>query len=330
MEKYPVISEKDKLQLSQFFCGIFRKKYEECKSGKVNIRIPQSLHLYETHVGMAYHFKPEMFIQTGGYTEFHCPDKIFETRDSEICIMPKGVPHGEVAYDSGKDFENVVVCFYSHTITVHLARMGECNKPEAKEIFFFKSDYYDDLLALLNRCAALSHTNLKMAKEAIQSLLSGFFALLINMFEVDMENHTVESQRIYQCRWLIRNHFKDSELSVGWLANNLACSSNYLSKIFHEEIGVKITTYITDIRLRNALDVLRTTSLSVKEISNVCGFRDPNYFSRIFKQNYGKTPLEYRNELDVFRNESKPKVVYSDREEYHYGYDRENRLIKGE
>jgi len=330
MKTYPEHSQTNKERLVYYFLDLFKKEQLLCRREKVSFKVPQLNNLYESHPKTAYHFKPEVFIQTGGYTEFICPQEQVLLKESEICIMPKGVPHGEIACNSATAFENVVICFYSKTITIHLAKRDENGAPEATEILFFNSDYFDDFLSILNRCSSLYHSNLEMSGKALSALMAGFFALLLNMLEMDIEDPAAESQRIYRCRWLIRNHLRNNNLSVCWLAKALNCSSNYLSKQFRDETGSKITHYILNIRLRNALDLLKTTTLSVKEISTACGFSDPNYFSRIFKKSTGHTPQTYRNNLMKEKAERMPKVVYPDHVEFHYGYDRDHQLIQGE
>lgn len=245
--------------------------------------------------------------------------------------MPRGVPHGEVAKAGSHPFENIVICLYNKTVTIHVAHEGPDKQPLASNIFFFKSEYFQDFVHLLNRSTALYHTPLCASKTGVKGILMAFFSLLLNMLESDLEDSNPESQRVHQCQWMIRNQLNNPELSVQWLADNLDCTANYLSKIFHDEVEEKITAYITRKRLSNTIDLLGTTTLSVKEISFACGFRDPNYFSRVFKQNMNSTPQEYRHKLllENQKPEKRPKVVYADHEENHFGFDQDNHLISG-
>ena len=52
--------------------------------------------------------------------------------------------------------------------------------------------------------------------------------------------------------------------------------------------------YLTKIRLHHALSLLSCTTLPVSEVAFRTGFARPNYFSRVFREAIGKTPLEYR------------------------------------
>jgi AraC-like DNA-binding protein len=48
------------------------------------------------------------------------------------------------------------------------------------------------------------------------------------------------------------------------------------------------------VRLKRAADLLEETDESIQEIAYSCGFREPNYFSRVFRKKYGRSPREFR------------------------------------
>ena len=140
------------------------------------------------------------------------------------------------------------------------------------------------------------------------------------MEEQDTSRYS-ETERIFRCQWLIRNNLQDSDLGVESLAAELRCSPSHLSKLFHRETGERIVEYMTRIRLVNAVDAVRLTSLSVKEIAAACGFNDPNYFTRVFRKTTGRSPVQYRAELHhlASRLEREPKTVFFDHEEHDFG-----------
>jgi hypothetical protein len=105
----------------RIFAEAFRSQVAALESGRAKVRIPQARELYVARPGMGYHFKPELFVQRGGETAFTFPDETFTLLPGEVCVMPPGVPHGEVAHRSAADFENVVVCFYNETVAIHVA-----------------------------------------------------------------------------------------------------------------------------------------------------------------------------------------------------------------
>ena len=98
-------------------------------------------------------------------------------------------------------------------------------------------------------------------------------------------------------------HFMEP-LSLESLANKYAVNKNYLSTRFHKEVGMTVTDYINLTRVRRSLKLLSSTSLSMQEIAERCGFSDANYYSRIFKKIHGTTPNEYRKSPQNAKNTS--------------------------
>ena len=91
-------------------------------------------------------------------------------------------------------------------------------------------------------------------------------------------------------------------LNLESLANKYAVNKNYLSTRFHKEVGMTVTDYINLTRVRRSLKLLSSTSLSMPEIAERCGFSDANYYTRTFKKIHGTTPNEYRKSLQIPRN----------------------------
>lgn len=61
-------------------------------------------------------------------------------------------------------------------------------------------------------------------------------------------------------------------------------SGRYLRYLFSQNLNITPVDYLNQIRVNKAFSLLKTSNLSVKEVSFQCGFRSPQYFSRIFKQ----------------------------------------------
>lgn len=84
------------------------------------------------------------------------------------------------------------------------------------------------------------------------------------------------------------------DLSLHTLADLQNLNASYLSALFHKETGKTLTDYVTAQRLDSAGKLLRTTQLQVQTIAQHCGINDSNYFSKLFKKQYGMTPLQFR------------------------------------
>lgn len=93
---------------------------------------------------------------------------------------------------------------------------------------------------------------------------------------------------------VIHNHLDDNNLSVDFIANELAISRMQLYRKIKEISEQTPTEYIRQIRLKQAEKLLKTTSKTVSEIMYDCGFNSKTYFYREFSKKYTYTPKEYR------------------------------------
>lgn len=98
-----------------------------------------------------------------------------------------------------------------------------------------------------------------------------------------------------QARALIQKHYHEP-LSLDDIAEALHISPYHLSHVFSAESGFTLSSYLTSIRMQRAAELLRTAKLSVSEIAVAVGYRDPQYFSRVFRSNFGTSPSAYRTQ----------------------------------
>ena len=85
-----------------------------------------------------------------------------------------------------------------------------------------------------------------------------------------------------------------SEIRIPALAAMEHLSTPRYNAKFKELMGISPTRYLLQLRMGNARDLLRNTDFSVKEIAAMCGYRDPYFFSRAFKEYTGLSPRDYR------------------------------------
>ena len=85
-----------------------------------------------------------------------------------------------------------------------------------------------------------------------------------------------------------------AELAPRALAQAQGLSLGYLSSLFHKEVGVTISEYIRERRMKHAAHLLSTTRLQIQTVAQHCGIMDVQYFSKTFKKEMGMTPKEYR------------------------------------
>lgn len=94
----------------------------------------------------------------------------------------------------------------------------------------------------------------------------------------------------------IRKHYREN-LNLSDLADKYHFNHSYLTKTFKKQKGISPLKLINSLRIEDAKELLKNEELSVREISEMLGFSNQHYFSRIFKEMAGQPPLEYRNTI---------------------------------
>ncbi len=84
-------------------------------------------------------------------------------------------------------------------------------------------------------------------------------------------------------------------ISLESVADTVNLNAVYFSKLFKMQFKTNFINYLTDIRISVAKEMLSNLSLNAKEIGEMVGYIDPNYFTKIFKKKVGMTPSDYRN-----------------------------------
>ena len=79
------------------------------------------------------------------------------------------------------------------------------------------------------------------------------------------------------------------------IANVAGVSESYLTQVFQQELGVTPWVYLTRYRIAHACQLLREKTDSITDIAITVGFDDPGYFSKVFRNEIGLSPREYRN-----------------------------------
>ncbi|RCX16835.1 two-component system response regulator YesN [Anaerobacterium chartisolvens] len=125
-------------------------------------------------------------------------------------------------------------------------------------------------------------------KELTENILNRVF---------EFRNTQVEKKydsTIYKAKEYIRNNFSNAGISLNSVASYVNVSPSHFSTIFSQETGETFIEYLTKVRVKKAVELLKTTSLKSSEIAYIIGYSDPHYFSYIFKKAMRITPKDFR------------------------------------
>ena len=156
----------------------------------------------------------------------------------------------------------------------------------------YKTQDYSALLTELYTVASSEDFVKDMIiNEKISSLLT---LLMAESWNPDTDTFRSNSKRNLSevKNYLTQNYTR--KITLDELADIFYINKFYLTRLFKEQFGVSINTYLLQTRITHAKHLLRFSDLSIEKISQECGMNDANYFSRMFKKVEGVTPGEYR------------------------------------
>ena len=151
---------------------------------------------------------------------------------------------------------------------------------------------YLDLIAQL-RATAASDDHIRDMR--INELLC---ALLTRLMQASWRpavrrSGTGGHSRIADVKAWLDSHYNE-KIALDDLAEHFYLNKFYLTRLFREQYGSTIVSYLLSLRISRAKELLRVTDLSVEEVGAQCGMPEANYFSRAFRKIEGVSPSEFR------------------------------------
>lgn len=113
-------------------------------------------------------------------------------------------------------------------------------------------------------------------QESYQSSMPDAFSDIINLIQKYIQEHL------------------DQDLSLTALSIKFHINPSYLSRLFHQTVGEPFSIYVTNRRIYYAKKMLKDSEYRIQEISKLVGFDNPNYFSKVFREQTGMTPKSFK------------------------------------
>ena len=120
--------------------------------------------------------------------------------------------------------------------------------------------------------------------------------LVTNMYDAENLVHQSKSRRIRKVCKFIEDNISH-KITLSDAAKLVSMSDSAFSHFFKKQTGISFITYVNNLRVAKACDLLANTALSASEICYDCGFNNKSNFIRLFHKRKNMTPIEYRNHI---------------------------------
>lgn len=223
-------------------------------------------------------------------------DKYYYPHRGQVFVVP---PDVEIHYycDDNEPWHYTWVSFTGTKAAYYLEKAGITMDHPVRDCYINPEEFcaYTEKI--------LKYHELTVANELIRnSLLYELFALLVHSQNQNLiDNHKpVEHDYLpdvyvnYAVEYI---HYNYAHIRVSDIADYIGITRSYLTHIFKQKLGVSPQEYLLNYRLDRSLRLLRSTNLSIQEISEKIGYENPLTFSKMFKNVYGSSPKNYRIQM---------------------------------
>lgn len=164
----------------------------------------------------------------------------------------------------------------------------------AVSFLYFSRDSYDDIDHLSDQVKEKIVKADRIGK--ISQLIDDTLGNIIRGKDADVK-FTPEVRKAIE--YLHQNYAMKNSLSE--ISHLVGFSTEYFSRIFSKETGINYVTYLNNLRMKRAVELLENSSLKVYEIAEQVGFSSLSYFSTTFKKKFGSNPYEYQMKKRTLR-----------------------------
>ncbi len=129
---------------------------------------------------------------------------------------------------------------------------------------------------------------------SVEDIGAWLSALLHRFIDYSFDfSHIKHSDVVFKVAEYVKNRFAE-KLSLDEIAEHVSLSKSYLSRIFKEETGESLSSYINKVRIDKAKLMLLDNGCPLVDVASLCGFEDQSYFTKVFKRLVGVSPKRYR------------------------------------
>jgi AraC-like DNA-binding protein len=211
------------------------------------------------------------------------------------------VSEGDLLISNRNEFHSGYSTQIPYMSNVIIFDMGDLSQELAKKNYVFQSVIRGDgvIHDLIQRIFAEAKGQESGYKQLCKALVTELFVYLCRNYvtemmpERDSAKRKKDLERLNAVLGYIEANY-NQRITVEQLADMVCLSEDRFGHLLREGVGQPPLQYINAMRLRKALNMLKTNQYTVTEVADAVGFRDYNHFGRLFRKQYGCTPNEIK------------------------------------
>ncbi len=185
--------------------------------------------------------------------------------------------------EANDEFQYMYISFTGECVQTMLEKLGISSK---KPVFYDFDNITEFWLKAIRR---VNPTNANILPESVLLYTLSFIS--------DGENQTFSQKNTENFTSTIVEyinlHYTDADISLKQIAGIFSYSQKYVSFLFKKITNVGFNDYVNHLRIQHALSLIDDSMTSITQISELCGYSDPLYFSKVFKKKLGVSPTIY-------------------------------------
>jgi len=136
--------------------------------------------------------------------------------------------------------------------------------------------------------------NMLQSMDQLKKFLEDTMMVIIDCLQNSVSNK--KRKVIEKALEYIENHYNEP-ITMNDVARKLYLNATYFCKMFKDEMGESFTKYLMRLRIQKAIEFMNDPTLKIYEIAEKVGYSDVQYFTKIFKNFHGVTPMQYREKI---------------------------------
>ena len=244
---------------------------------------------------MHHHNAFELYYIIKGEREYFIEDEFFKLGTGELVVIPQNLLHRT----DGKGASRFLIYFsMDYLKKFFTSEMIDCLAIHRPFVFRPEDTVSEQLDIMMNTLFIEYNRAVREGHSKDDPMLAGYLYQIL--FSITSGNnayvpHEYSDSRIGSIiKYINENYSQITDIEE--IASQFYISKYHLCRIFNQNLGVPLITYLNTIKIRKACEMIKSGKSSLTEIAMKCGFNSSSYFCKVFKSEKGVSPTEYKRQ----------------------------------